>query len=124
MEIRDSLTVNGKGVFTTQKYKKDDIIFVLSGQVFTAPTRENIHVGNNVHIYDNFGIYTMLNHSFGRYGLTIDGVWKPNTEYADSKTKALLLKEVTQMASDYKDTRGLLLFLLGNENVRVCKDLY
>ena len=68
------------------------------------------------YIYDNFGIYTMLNHSFGRYGLTIDGVWKPNTEYADSKTKALLLKEVTQMASDYKDTRGLLLFLLGNEN--------
>jgi hypothetical protein len=68
------------------------------------------------YIYDNFGIYTMLNHSFGRYGLTIDGVWKPNTEYADSKTRALLLKEVTQMATDYKDTRGLLLFLLGNEN--------
>ena len=68
------------------------------------------------YIHDNFGIYTMLNHSFGRYGLTIDGVWKPNTEYSDAKTKALLLKEVTQMASDYKDTRGLLLFLLGNEN--------
>jgi hypothetical protein len=30
------------------------------------------------YIYDNFGIYTMLNHSFGRYGLTIDGVWKPD----------------------------------------------
>ena len=68
------------------------------------------------YIHDNFGIYTMLNHSFGRYGLTIDGVWKPNTEYSDAKTKALLLNEVTQMASDYKDTRGLLLFLLGNEN--------
>jgi beta-galactosidase/beta-glucuronidase len=23
------------------------------------------------YIYDNYGIYTMLNHSFGRYGLTI-----------------------------------------------------
>jgi len=68
------------------------------------------------YIHDNFGIYTILNHSFGRYGLTIDGVWKPNTEYSDSKTKALLLREVTQMASEYKDTRGLLLFLLGNEN--------
>ena len=68
------------------------------------------------YIHDNFGIYTMLNHSFGRYGLTIDGVWKPNTEYSDAKTKALLFNEVTQMASDYKDTRGLLLFLLGNEN--------
>ncbi|WP_298302757.1 glycosidase [Flavobacterium sp.] len=68
------------------------------------------------YINTNYGIYTMLNHSFGRYGLTIDGVWKPNTEYSDAKTRELLLKEVTQMASDYKDTKGLLLFLLGNEN--------
>lgn len=68
------------------------------------------------YIYENYGIYTMLNHSFGRYGLTIDGVWKPNTEYSDPKTRELLLKEVTQLASEYKDTKGLLLFLLGNEN--------
>ncbi|MBV2196743.1 MAG: glycosidase [Flavobacterium sp.] len=68
------------------------------------------------YIYTNYGIYTMLNHSFGRYGLTIDGVWKPNTEYSDAKTRELLLKEVTQLASEYKDTKGLLLFLLGNEN--------
>lgn len=68
------------------------------------------------YVYTNYGIYTMLNHSFGRYGLTIDGVWTPNTEYSDAKTKALLLQEVTQMAAEYKDTKGLLLFLLGNEN--------
>jgi hypothetical protein len=68
------------------------------------------------YIYTNYGIYTMLNHSFGRYGLTIDGVWKPNTEYSDAKTRELLLKEVTQLATEYKDTKGLLLFLLGNEN--------
>jgi hypothetical protein len=68
------------------------------------------------YIHDRYGIYTMLNHSFGRYGLTLDGVWTPNTEYSNAKTKSLLLKEVTQMASEYKDTKGLLLFLLGNEN--------
>ena len=68
------------------------------------------------YIYTNYGIYTMLNHSFGRYGLTIDGAWIPTTEYADAKTRQLLLKEVKQLASDYKDTKGLLLFLLGNEN--------
>ncbi len=68
------------------------------------------------YIYENYGIYTMLNHSFGRYGLTIDGVWKPNTEYSDAKTRELLLREVTEIASEYKDTKGLLLFLLGNEN--------
>ena len=68
------------------------------------------------YIYENYGIYTMLNHSFGRYGLTIDGVWKPNTEYSDTKTRELLLKEVTELAAEYKDTKGLLLYLLGNEN--------
>jgi hypothetical protein len=29
------------------------------------------------------GIYTMLNHTFGRYGLTINGVWVLNTEYSN-----------------------------------------
>jgi len=68
------------------------------------------------YVYETYGIYTMLNHTFGRYGLTINGVWTPVTEYDDPKTKNLLLSEVTAMAKEYKDTPGLLLFLLGNEN--------
>ena len=68
------------------------------------------------YVYTNYGIYTMLNHSFGRYGLTLDGVWTPNTNYSNTKTRALLLKETQQMITEYKDTKGLLLFLLGNEN--------
>ena len=68
------------------------------------------------YIYENFGIYTMLNHSFGRYGLTIDGVWTPVTVYSNEKTQKLLMDEVTKMAEEYKNTKGLLLYLLGNEN--------
>ena len=68
------------------------------------------------YIYETYGIYTMLNHSFGRYGLTINGAWVAVTDYRDQDTKSLLLSEVTQIARDYKDTPGLLLFLLGNEN--------
>jgi hypothetical protein len=34
------------------------------------------------YIYENY-IYTMLNHTFGRYGLTINGVWVLNTEYSN-----------------------------------------
>lgn len=68
------------------------------------------------YIYEKYGIYTMLNHSFGRYGLTLDGTWVANTEYADPRVRKLLLAEVTQMVSEYRDTPGLLLFLLGNEN--------
>jgi hypothetical protein len=68
------------------------------------------------YIYETYGIYTMLNHSFGRYGLTLDGAWVANTEYSDPRTVELLLREVTELAAEYKDTPGLLLYLLGNEN--------
>ena len=68
------------------------------------------------YIYEKYGIYTMLNHSFGRYGLTLNGNWVPNTEYSDSRTRQLLLKETKDMVQEYKNTPGLLLFLLGNEN--------
>jgi hypothetical protein len=68
------------------------------------------------YIYENYGIYTMLNHAFGRYGLTLAGAWAPNTEYADPRVRTLLMAEVTKMVNDYKDTPGLLLYLLGNEN--------
>jgi len=68
------------------------------------------------YVYVNYGIYTMINDPFGRYGLTINGTWKPNTEYSDPAVRAQLLKQATDLATEYKDTKGLLLFLLGNEN--------
>jgi hypothetical protein len=68
------------------------------------------------YIYNNYGIYTMINHTFGRYGLSIDGAWIPTTDYANNKTRELLLNEVIKLASDYKNTKGLLIYMLGNEN--------
>ncbi|MFD0835596.1 glycoside hydrolase family 2 TIM barrel-domain containing protein [Mariniflexile aquimaris] len=68
------------------------------------------------YIYENYGIYTMLNHSFGRYGVGINGDWVPVTDYSDTAAQDQLLSEVTLMAEDYKNTPGLLLYLLGNEN--------
>ncbi len=68
------------------------------------------------YIYKNFGIYTVLNHSFGRYGVTIDGLYVQNTDYADPKTREQLLKEVNALAKEFKDVPGLLMWLLGNEN--------
>jgi hypothetical protein len=68
------------------------------------------------YIYENYGIYTMLNHSFGRYGLTLRGKWEANTDYSSALVKELLMKEVKDMVNQYKATPGLLLFLLGNEN--------
>lgn len=68
------------------------------------------------YIYDTYGIYTLLNHSFGRYGLTLKGAWVANTDYSNPLVKELLLKEVKDMVNEYKSTPGVLMFLLGNEN--------
>lgn len=62
MEIKNSTHVDGKGLFVNEKYSKGDIVFVLSGRIFNQPTRESIHIGNNKHIYDEYGIF--INHSF------------------------------------------------------------
>lgn len=68
------------------------------------------------YIYENYGIYTMLNHSFGRYGLNLDGSWVAVTDYSDPLTQKELLSEIEQWAKEYSNTPGLLLYLLGNEN--------
>ena len=68
------------------------------------------------YIYENYGIYTILNDSFGRYGLTIDGVWTPVTDYSDKRTQEILMEGIKKMVADYKDTPGILMYLIGNEN--------
>jgi len=68
------------------------------------------------YIYKEHGIFTILNHTFGRYGLTVNNAWIPNIDYGASDIQAILLREVTDMVKEYQNTPGLLLFLLGNEN--------
>jgi hypothetical protein len=115
----------GTNVFYSLWDQPDDIIrAALDGEM---PLLQNMGVNTIrvytgiparwiTYIYEKYGIYTMLNHSFGRYGLTIDGGWMSNTEYADPRVRDLLLQETTQMVQDYRGTPGLLLYLLGNEN--------
>ena len=68
------------------------------------------------YIYEQYGIYTMVNTTFGRYGLTLDGVWMANTDYSDPRVKKALLDEARNMVKRFNGTPGVLLYLLGNEN--------
>lgn len=68
------------------------------------------------YIYTKYGIYTVLNHSFGRYGLTLNNKWEANTDYSNPLVKDILLKEVKEMMVQYRNVPGILMFLLGNEN--------
>ncbi len=68
------------------------------------------------YIYEKHGIYTMINTQFGAYGVPIKGKWISKTDYADKAVIEVLMKEVRDMALTYKDTPGLLLYMIGNEN--------
>ncbi|MEM6731748.1 MAG: hypothetical protein AAF658_09335, partial [Myxococcota bacterium] len=68
------------------------------------------------YIYDRFGIYTMLNHAMGRYGFDIDGIFLFPTNYADQRTRDAIKADIVALVEEYKDTRGLLFWILGNEN--------
>ena len=44
------------------------------------------------YIYEHYGIYTMINHSFGRYGLVANGVDYSNTDYCLEDIRTTLLQ--------------------------------
>jgi beta-galactosidase len=68
------------------------------------------------YIYEKWGIYTMVNHTAGRYGLTIDGVWMPAIDYSNPKIRQYVKGEVAGLVEELKGTPGVLMWLLGNEN--------
>lgn len=68
------------------------------------------------HIYETYGIYTVINHPMARYGYLIDGVWTPSVDYANPRLREALKAEVLAMVDEFRDTPGLLMWLLGNEN--------
>lgn len=68
------------------------------------------------YIYRNYGIYTVVNHPLGRYGVTIDGVYFPSTDYSDPSVRAALMAEMEALVEEFRDVPGMLFWLLGNEN--------
>ena len=68
------------------------------------------------YIRDNYGIMTMVNCTQGRYGLNVRGEWEAHTDYSDADVRNSLVQEAASMALTYRGTRGLLCYLLGNEN--------
>ncbi len=68
------------------------------------------------YVYDTYGIWTVINHPMGRYGLTIDGAWTPVTDYSDPKVIEQLRGDIETLVEEFEGTRGMLMWLLGNEN--------
>jgi len=92
MEIKPSTLNEGNGVYTTKSVKKGDVVYILKGEIFSQPTRESIHIGNNQHIYDEYGIF--INHSF-----------TPNIYIDHINVVALCdIEKDTELAFNYNDT--------------------
>lgn len=68
------------------------------------------------HIYQRYQIYTVVNHLFGRYGFIVGGTWVTPIDYSNETHRNAILDSVMETITLYKDTPGVLLYLLGNEN--------
>ena len=62
MEVKYCKKIKEKALFALKNYSKGHTIFVLTGKLLNNPTKYSIHIGDNLHILDDFGIY--MNHSF------------------------------------------------------------
>ncbi len=68
------------------------------------------------YLYQQYGIYTVVNDLFGRYGMMVDGRWQGQTNYASLRTRELILEQLSENIKRYVDVPGVLFYLLGNEN--------
>ena len=68
------------------------------------------------YIYDKYQIYTLINNLMGRYGVTVKGKWVFPTDYQSEDIRELLVEMARSMAEKYKDVRGVLFYMLGNES--------
>ncbi len=68
------------------------------------------------YIYERWGIWTVVNPTVGRYGMTVDGTWMPQVDYSSPRIRALLKAEVLSLVEQFRGTPGMLMWLLGNEN--------
>ena len=43
-------------------------------------------------------------------------MWRAPTNYEDGRTREVISEEINELVEQYRDTPGLLMWLLGNEN--------
>lgn len=68
------------------------------------------------YIYEKYGIYSMLNHTMGRYGYKVNGKWETPFNYESPASRAAVKRDILNLVRKYKDVPGVLLWALGNEN--------
>src|SRR5262249_16509506 len=62
-----------------------------------------------------YGIHTAVNHLMGRYGFEVDGAFVAHIDYGNPKHRRAILADLEKKVEMYRGTRGVLLWLVGNE---------
>lgn len=67
-------------------------------------------------IHETYGLNFISNDYCGRYGLTIDGKFVSQVNYADPEMREFIKETWRKIATEYRDAPGLIAHALGNEN--------
>ncbi|MFT7581898.1 MAG: beta-galactosidase [Myxococcota bacterium] len=68
------------------------------------------------YMYETYGIHTVMNHTTGRYGFLVDGTYVSPVDYSEPRFREVVRADIQTMVNTYKDTPGIIMWMLGNEN--------
>ena len=96
------------GVYSTKTYKFNEIVHVMTGQMSNIPTQKSIHIGDNMHLLDEFGQY--INHSF-----------EPNVKVVNNKLIAIKDIDIyDEITFNYNDSELNMACPFEDEGIKVC----
>ena len=74
------------------------------------------------YIYERYGIFTVINDVMGRYGLTVNGIWRPVTDYSDLVVRKMLIAQIAavlvERRSQPDDSPAQLAFTVADIDLR------
>jgi hypothetical protein len=96
------------GIYATKTYKTVDVVHVMTGKISNIPTHKSIHIGDNMHLEDDFGKY--INHSFD-----------PNVKVVNNKLIAIKDIDIyDEITFNYNDSELEMVYPFEDDGVLVC----
>ena len=97
-----------QGLYASIKYYQCDVIHIMEGTLKKTPTKQSIHIGNNMHLIDNYGKY--INHSFN-----------PNIKVVGNKLVALRdIQPFEEIMFNYNESEINMACPFEDEGQQVC----
>lgn len=96
------------GLYATKSYKKDDVIYTMSGNLTNKPSQKSIYIGDDMHLEDKFGQY--INHSF-----------EPNVKIERNKLIALKpIDKYDELTFNYNENEINMVYPFEDDGILVC----